>query len=170
MKNFYSLNKVCFDCGTKIANQNKRGYCRSCYVVLFRLNRKVQTAEYHKTKYINNKSEINAKIGLRYKTDINYKIKDILRRRIRTLIKDKKDRVSHVDNLGCSVQQLRQYLESKFQSGMTWDNQGRYGWHIDHIKPLSSFNLTDKEDLKRACHYTNLQPLWAEDNLRKSNK
>jgi hypothetical protein len=53
---------------------------------------------------------------------------------------------------------------------MTWENWSKYGWHIDHIKPLSSFNLTDYEQLKMACHYTNLQPMWAKDNLIKSNK
>ncbi|MEM4726181.1 MAG: hypothetical protein QXG63_04505 [Nitrososphaerales archaeon] len=62
------------------------------------------------------------------------------------------------------------YLESKFLPGMTWDNHGRNGWHIDHVRPLSSFDLTDPEQLKQACHYTNLCPMWANDNIRKSNK
>ncbi len=53
---------------------------------------------------------------------------------------------------------------------MTWDNYGLYGWHIDHIKPLASFDLTDREQFLEACHYTNLQPLWAEENLSKGNK
>jgi hypothetical protein len=77
---------------------------------------------------------------------------------------------SAIDELGCSVDQLKRYLESKFQPGMTWDNWTRDGWHIDHIKPLSSFDLTDPGQFKVACHYTNLQPLWAKDNLVKSNK
>jgi hypothetical protein len=53
---------------------------------------------------------------------------------------------------------------------MSWENYGLKGWHIDHIKPLEKFNLLDLEQLKRACHYTNLQPLWAEDNLSKGSK
>ena len=53
---------------------------------------------------------------------------------------------------------------------MSWDNWALDGWHIDHIKPLSSFNLENREELKKACHYTNLQPMWAEDNLRKGSK
>ena len=53
---------------------------------------------------------------------------------------------------------------------MTWNNHGLYGWHIDHIKPVSKFNLLDLEEQRRAFHYTNLQPLWALDNIRKSNK
>ena len=53
---------------------------------------------------------------------------------------------------------------------MTWDNWSLVGWHIDHEIPLYAFDLTDREQLLRACHYTNLQPMWAIDNLEKSNK
>lgn len=78
--------------------------------------------------------------------------------------------------LCCSIEELRTHLENKFYpnpetgEAMSWDNRGFYGWHIDHIVPLSYFDLDDPEQLKRACHYTNLQPLWAKDNLVKSNK
>jgi hypothetical protein len=67
-----------------------------------------------------------------------------------------------------AVLNLKIHLESKFQPGMTWENHGRNGWHIDHIKPLCSFDLTDLMQLRQACHYTNLQPLWAKENLRKN--
>lgn len=77
---------------------------------------------------------------------------------------------SAIRDLGCSMEELKVYLESKFQPGMSWDNYSFTGWHIDHIIPLSSFDLTDPEQFKQACHYTNLQPLWAEDNFKKSNK
>lgn len=67
------------------------------------------------------------------------------------------------------LEQLKQHLESKFRTGMTWDNWTIDGWHIDHIKPLASFDLTDRKQLFEACNYTNLQPLWAIDNILKSD-
>jgi hypothetical protein len=72
------------------------------------------------------------------------------------------------DIFGCNDFEMKNHIESLFQSGMTWDNWGRTGWHIDHIEPLSK--ASDREDLYRRAHYTNLQPLWATDNLKKSNK
>jgi len=70
------------------------------------------------------------------------------------------------DIVGCSPQFLKEHLETQFTDGMTWDN--RCEWHIDHIIPLSSAKTED--ELYKLCHYENLQPLWAEDNLKKSNK
>ena len=75
-----------------------------------------------------------------------------------------------IELLGCSVEYLHEYLEGQFKPGMTWDNWGIRGWHIDHIIPLSYFDMSDPEQQKRAWHYTNLRPLWAKDNLRKGNK
>lgn len=75
-----------------------------------------------------------------------------------------------MDLVGCTASELREHIERKFLPGMTWNNKGHCGWHIDHIVPLSRFDLVDEEQQKAAFHYTNLQPLWAEDNLRKSNK
>jgi len=69
--------------------------------------------------------------------------------------------------IGCTVEQLRQHLEAQFTEGMSWDNYGRDGWHIDHIRPCAGFDLTDPEQQQQCFHYTNLQPLWAADNIRK---
>ncbi len=69
---------------------------------------------------------------------------------------------------GISLAAVRQHLESLFQPGMTWDNYGFYGWHIDHKRPLASFVLPDQQ--AEAFHYTNLQPLWWRDNLSKGSK
>jgi hypothetical protein len=71
--------------------------------------------------------------------------------------------------LGCTVTQLMEHIEKQFQPGMTWDNWSRDGWHLDHIRPLSSFDLTDPDQQKRAFHHSNLQPLWASENLSKGD-
>jgi hypothetical protein len=63
--------------------------------------------------------------------------------------------------LGCTIEHCLLYLESKFTKGMNWDNYGLKGWHIDHIKPCASFDLSKEEEQKKCFHYTNLQPLWA---------
>ena len=72
--------------------------------------------------------------------------------------------------VGCSIPFLKRYLENKFKKGMNWKNQGRYGWHIDHIKPCASFDLSDTKQQLKCFNYKNLQPLWAEENIKKSNK
>lgn len=72
--------------------------------------------------------------------------------------------------LGCDWAHFVAHIEARFHPGMTWQNHGHSGWHFDHIVPLSSFDLTDEEQLKKGCHYTNVQPLWAADNIRKGGK
>ena len=74
---------------------------------------------------------------------------------------------SAVKDLGCSIDEFKIYLESKFSPGMTWENWSKFGWHIDHIVPLINFDLAEREQFLKACHYTNLQPLWWNENLTK---
>lgn len=75
-----------------------------------------------------------------------------------------------VQLLGCEWVEFMSHIERQFAPGMTWENHGRGGWHFDHIRPMSSFDLTVEEQLKQACHFTNVQPLWAADNVRKGSK
>ena len=113
-----------------------------------------------------NPARYNAYFVEKRKTDINFKIAHYLRKRTTKALKSLKA----IQNLGCSIPELKSYLESKWQPGMTWENYGKRGWHIDHVKPLNSFDLQDSEQLKEACNYTNLQPLWAIDNFRKGDR
>ena len=102
------------------------------------------------------------------------KIKYLFKRGIRARLKDffKQNGIKRVVNkwIGCDLPTFRAYIESKFHSGMTWENYGREGWHLDHIKPITKFDLTSDEEIAKINLYTNLQPLWALDNYKKSNK
>ena len=106
----------------------------------------------------------------KWKTDIQYRLSNRLRKRLHNILNNDQKSGSAVKDLGCTIDELKIYLESKFQPGMTWDNWTIDGWHIDHIKPLASFDLSDRKQLLEACHYTNLQPLWAKDNLEKGDR
>lgn len=88
-----------------------------------------------------------------------------LRRRTRAVLEGTNKSASTLELIGCSPLELRSHLETQFTEGMSWDNYGK--WHVDHIKPCCSFDLTDSRQQKECFNYTNLQPLWAEDNLRK---
>jgi hypothetical protein len=106
----------------------------------------------------------------RMKEDINFKLSHNLRNRVRTMLKKNKGKRagSAVRDLGCSIEEFKKYIESKFQDGMTWGNYGK--WHLDHVKPLASFDLTNRTQFLEACNYMNYQPLWALDNIKKSDK
>jgi hypothetical protein len=104
----------------------------------------------------------------RWNEDELFAIKVRLRNLIRNSFRRggyKKFNTSTEDIVGVNYNEFKNYLESKFIDGMNWDNRGE--WHIDHIIPLSS--AKSEEELRKLCHYTNLQPLWEKDNLKKSN-
>ena len=72
--------------------------------------------------------------------------------------------------LGCEIDYLLYHIQEQFTHGMSWDNYGIGGWEMDHIKPCSLFDLSKKSEQLKCFYYTNLQPLWAEENIRKGNK
>ena len=92
-----------------------------------------------------------------------------LRSRVYVALREAKTtkQTSTTDLLGCSLSDFRAHLEAQFLPGMSWDNWALDGWHVDHIRPCASFDLTDPEQQRQCFHFTNLQPLWAEDNIRK---
>ena len=104
------------------------------------------------------------------KTDLNYKLTDNLRNRVRKTLNGKSKSKNTLKLLGCSVDFLKKHIESQFEPGMSWENYGFDGWHMDHIVPCASFDLSDPEQQQKCFHYSNLQPLWAKDNISKSAK
>lgn len=133
----------------------------------YRLNNKEKIKEIQKQYRLNNKDKKIKYIKDRLKNDLNFKLAISLRNRIREVIKNKncKKSIKFIELLGCDVDEARKHLEKQFKEGMTWENHGE--WHIDHIIPCASFDLTDPEQQKKCFHYTNLQPLWAKENLSK---
>ena len=116
------------------------------------------------------KAKSNERYKERYRTDPQFKIAVALRKRVVLALKTRgisKSR-SMRELLGCSVQDLRAHLEKQFRPGMNWENHGE--WHIDHIRPCAAFDLTLVAEQKVCFHYLNLQPLWAEENMKKSAK
>ena len=108
----------------------------------------------------------------RRKVDVPFKLKRLTAARIRKAVRRglTKKSANTKDLLGCTFEYLKEYLAAKFQPGMSWENWSNSTWHIDHIKPMTAFDLADPEQQRTCCHYTNLQPLWAAENIRKGKK
>jgi hypothetical protein len=138
---------------------------------LLRTPEKIEKDKINRRNYKRlNKDKVNLYERTRIANSIQAKLAHNLRNRFERAFYNNTKTGSAVRDLGCSINELIVYLESKFKPGMTWDNYGKFGWHIDHIIPLSAFDLTDYEQVKIACNYNNLQPLWAQENLSKHNK
>lgn len=108
----------------------------------------------------------------KYRLDPQTKIAEKLRAQMRRLITNrhivKNSNVAKY--FGCSIGEFLRYIESKFQEGMNWENRGYDGWHLDHVVPCSHFDLTKEEEIKKCFHYTNIQPLWKDQNLTKGTR
>ena len=105
-----------------------------------------------------------------YYKNPEYKLQVLLRTRFKRALKNNSKSKSALKLIGCTIKQLKQHLENQFKEGMTWKNYNIFTWHIDHIIPCCKFDLSKEEEQKKCFHYTNLQPLWAKENLRKSGK
>lgn len=165
---------------------NTRNQCNNCVSLIKRAwwkankeRRKKYAENYRERRRITNKlwvenNKDRARTNNRnYKknrkqTDPLYKLAYNLRIRTSKLFNQKRfiKTTKFAEYIGCSIDELKLHLESKFTTEMTWENQGQ--WHVDHIIPLSLANT--EEELYKLCHYTNLQPLWAIDNCRKGNR
>lgn len=184
---FYKDNKRkdgragwCKDCdnerqrNSEVTKTYKRNYYQNNKKILSEYNKnwreknRAILQEKSKTYRQKNKVKLYHAKKLKRKTDLNYRLADYLRARMRLAIKSNQKTGSAIKDLGCSIEEFIKYITTKFTEGMTWANYGE--WHLDHIKPLAAFDLTDRKQFLQAAHYTNYQPLWAHDNLTKSAK
>jgi hypothetical protein len=172
----------CYKCSECARDQSRERMSR-----LYRENREA-AREHARQRYIKHNKAINAAAKRRRSTEkarekerlrsrqrrevLEVRILGALRNRLCDAVKGRNKSAKTQELLGCSVEYLKRYLEGRFLPGMSWDNWGHVGkvWHIDHIRPCASFDLTDPEQQRACFHYTNLQPLWAVDNIRKGAK
>lgn len=146
----------------------KEPMCHSCKMVQPSVLNKISESSKKLKHTKDSRVKISKSMYTRYGSNpTNRRIAVNLRGRLNQAIKKSYKGGSAVRDLGCSIEEFKVYLECRFQPGMSWDNYGAGGWHIDHIVPLCRFDLSSSMELKKACNYTNLQPLWANDNLEK---
>lgn len=128
--------------------------------------------QYYREYATKNREKKNRYYIERRNIDLNFRLAYLLRSRLYSALKGQARGGSAVDNLGCSIPEFRAYIETKFQPGMTWETYGKGlgKWSLDHILPLIRFDLSDPEQIKQVCHYTNMQPMWFTDNVRKGDK
>jgi hypothetical protein len=158
---------------------NKKSYCKECamkkYIAPYQNSpRGKEIKAKSDKKYfskLESKQKINKRVNQKYHNDPQFRILCTLRNRVNKAL-DHKTKKAYKTNelLGCDIDELEIHLEKQFKEGMTWENYGRSTWHIDHIIPCASFDLTDPEQQKKCFHYTNLQPLWAKENMSKGAK
>ena len=155
------------------AKFGKRPECRDCGKIIRLEYYSKEENKVKKKKYLigytkNNLEKVRTRRNKWFKKKINedilFRLSRNLRNRIHKIIKNSNLKTDEL--IGVGLEEFKLYLESKFQKGMTWENYG--DWHIDHIIPLSSGK--NEHELYNLCHYTNLQPLWKLDNIKKSNK
>lgn len=161
--------KTCIICGetkqlSDFYKRNEGLYRRECKVCV----RGTMSEHYYGSEGYRENQKDNARN--RYAQGKTYKLERNLRHRLYIALKGNSTDCSAVRDLGCSIGEFKLYVSNYFKlyPGMTWNNYGKE-WHLDHYIPLSSFDLTDETQVKEACHYTNLQPLWSGDNLKKHN-
>jgi len=137
------------------------------------MNYKEQIKKENIKNYYKNKCKNNNIINQYYNKINNNKINQIFnnitKTTYKTLLKQNVNKIyTYLQLLGCNLLEFEVYLLEKLKDGMTFDNYGK--WEIDHIKPISLFNLNNENELFECCNYKNLQPLWKIDNILKSNK
>jgi hypothetical protein len=136
----------------------------------YRITHKEKLKEYFNQYRKKNKEKINLYLRNKRKTDVNFRIKHNLRKRLGEVLKGNSKSKHTLKLLGCEYNDFIKYIESQFITGMSWHNYGYRGWHIDHKIPCDNFDLSKPEEQEKCFHYTNLQPMWGIENIRKGNR
>ena len=130
---------------------------------------KARASENHRKWIESNRAAVNVYEKLRMRTDICYRLGKLLRGRIVESTGRKRVTKTQI-LLGAKIWVVKRWLELHFKPGMNWENYGVKGWHVDHVKPCASFDLSQPSEQRRCFHFTNLQPLWWHENLSKGAK
>jgi hypothetical protein len=144
--------------------------CKRARMVVWRANNKKHIAASARQYRQANRAKANRRTVLRNRENIQAKLRLNLRKRLTAAIRGGFKGGSAVRSLGCTIPELMAHLEAMWTDGMSWATYGPSGWHIDHVRALSKFDLSDPEQVAIACRYSNLQPLWAADNIAKGGK
>jgi hypothetical protein len=123
---------------------------------------------YYQKNKVQIKKDVKMRFYKRIEEDAGFKILQRCRKRLWEAVKNHSKAARTQELIGCTTDELLKHLESQFTDGMTIENYGE--WHVDHRRPCATFDFSKEEDQRECFHYTNLQPLWAEDNMRKSAK
>ena len=107
--------------------------------------------------------------SMKRSSDLNFKLADNLRSRLRDALHGRSKSAHTLELLGCTLDFFKGYIEAQFQPGMTWENWSYEGWHLDHERALANFDLSDPKQQSEAFHYTNIQPMWGKENIAKSD-
>ena len=148
----------------KIYVRNRCIDCRKKYDVEYHKQNKEKKSQYTK----DNRDRINERRQKRFESDSKYKIIEYTRARIRDALKHNAKKTKTKELLGCTIDELKAFLEFQFDENMSWDNHGKY-WSIDHVTPCASFDMSNIEEQKKCFHWPNLQPLTIQENRYKSN-
>lgn len=184
-----SQSATCLDCGNTKFGRFRRGLCDRCYTAGRRNSTRSNRSGIDQGcsncgttfrtwacrvdiglgKYCSRKCAGTAPVDKAHNA-LERRIKGNLRCRLWAALRGARKSANTFELVGTSIDGLKQHLEAQFTPGMSWDNYGKNGWEVDHIRPCASFDLTSPAQQRECFHFTNLQPLWARDNAAKRDR